>query len=58
MLLTHEAWVRLRGDMATAGFPTVEQLGLYKFEAQQTPIWIYQVRWEVGSLMILLSYSH
>ena len=27
-----------------AGFPTIEQLGLFKLEAWGAPIWIYQAR--------------
>ena len=43
VLLSQEAWVRLRGSMFSAGFPVVEQLGLYKFNAWPVPIWVYQV---------------
>ncbi|PSC75196.1 Helicase sen1 [Micractinium conductrix] len=43
VLLSHEGWVRLRQDMATAGFPVVEQLGLYKVESWPAPVWVYQV---------------
>ena len=42
VLLSHEGWVRLRQDMATAGFPVVEQLGLYKVESWPAPVWVYQ----------------
>jgi class 3 adenylate cyclase len=44
VLLTEEAWARLRGNMSAAGFPVVEQLGLYKLAAWPVPMWIYQVR--------------
>lgn len=43
MLLTEEAWARLRTNMYAAGFPVVEQLGLYKLAAWPVPIWVYQV---------------
>ena len=43
VLLSQEAWVRLRGSMFAAGFPVVEQLGLYKLDAWPVPIWVYQV---------------
>ncbi|EIE20201.1 hypothetical protein COCSUDRAFT_67530 [Coccomyxa subellipsoidea C-169] len=44
VLLSQEAWVRLRGSMFAAGFPVVDQLGLYKLNAWPVPIWVYQVR--------------
>lgn len=43
VLLSQEAWIRLRGNMFAAGFPVVEQLGLYKLNAWPVPICIYQV---------------
>jgi len=43
VLLSQEAWLRLRGNMFTAGFPIVEQLGLYKLASWPVPIWVYQV---------------
>ena len=43
MLLSHEGWLRLRGDMAAASFPVVEQLGQYRAEASPAPLWVYQV---------------
>ena len=33
MLLSHEGWLRLRGDMTAAAFPVVEQLGRYKMDS-------------------------
>ncbi|CAL8470951.1 g10493 [Coccomyxa elongata] len=44
VLLSQEAWVRLRGNMFAAGFPVVEQLGLYKLNAWPVPICIYQIK--------------
>ena len=43
MLLSHDAWLNLRHTMCQAGFPQVEQLGMYKLEAWPAPLWIYQV---------------
>ena len=43
VLMTHDAWERLRHSMPAAGFPVVEQLGLAKIAAWPVPIWIYQV---------------
>ena len=43
MLLSHEGWACLRGDMAPAGFPVVEQLGQYKVQSWPAPLWVYQV---------------
>jgi hypothetical protein len=43
VLLTHDSWLQLRGAMDQAGFPTVEQLGLFKLESWPTPMWLYQV---------------
>jgi class 3 adenylate cyclase len=43
VLLSHEGWARLRGDMAPAGFPVVEQLGQYKVQSWPAPLWVYQV---------------
>ena len=48
MLLSHEGWLRLRGDMAAASFPVVEQLGQYRAEASPAPLWVYQVGGRVG----------
>ena len=33
VLITHEAWVRLRKNMAAAGFPVIHMLGLYQLQA-------------------------
>ena len=43
ILITHEAWGQLRQNMAGAGFPTVEQIGLFRLENSPQPTWIYQV---------------
>ena len=43
VLLSHDAWLNLRHNMCQAGFPQVEQLGMYKLEAWPAPVWIYQV---------------
>ncbi len=43
VLLSHDAWLNLRHSMCDAGFPQVEQLGMYKLEAWPAPLWIYQV---------------
>ena len=43
VLLSHDAWLNLRHNMCDAGFPQVEQLGMYKLEAWLDPFWIYQV---------------
>ena len=43
VLLSHDAWLNLRHNMCDAGFPQVEQLGMYKLEAWPAPFWIYQV---------------
>ena len=43
VLLSHDAWLNLRHNMCEAGFPQVEQLGMYKLEAWPAPLWIYQV---------------
>ncbi|KAK9829405.1 hypothetical protein WJX72_005653 [[Myrmecia] bisecta] len=48
VLMTHEAWLNLRKSMSMAGFPTVEQLGLFKLEAWPAPMWIYQVSHLLG----------
>lgn len=42
--MSHDAWVRLRKDMAGAGFPVAEQLGLYRAQGWLAPLWVYQVR--------------
>ena len=33
MLLTHDAWLQLRNNMALAGFPVIHMLGLYQLQA-------------------------
>ena len=43
VLISHQAWEKLRDNMASASFPVVEQLGLYKLESWPEPVWIYQV---------------
>lgn len=43
VLLSQEAWIRMRDNMFAAGFPVVEHLGLYKLNAWPVPICIYQV---------------
>ncbi|KAL3147560.1 hypothetical protein ABBQ38_014613 [Trebouxia sp. C0009 RCD-2024] len=48
VLLSHDAWLNLRHNMADAGFPQVEQLGMYKLEAWPAPLWIYQVSHQLG----------
>ena len=44
VLLSQEAWERLCLTMPAAGFPTVEQLGLFRLAAWPAPMWLYQVR--------------
>jgi hypothetical protein len=44
VLVSHDAWVRLRQDMAAANFPVVEQLGLYRAPGWLAALWVYQVR--------------
>ena len=44
MLLSQEAWERLCLTMPAAGFPTVEQLGLFRLAAWPAPMWLYQAR--------------
>ncbi len=44
MLLSQEAWERLCSTMPAAGFPTVEQLGLFRLAAWPAPMWLYQAR--------------
>ncbi|DBA77690.1 TPA: hypothetical protein ACH3X2_008392 [Trebouxia sp. C0005] len=48
VLLSHDAWLNLRHSMCDAGFPQVEQLGMYKLEAWPAPLWIYQVSHQLG----------
>ena len=43
VLLTHDAWLKLESNMAAAGFPTVQQIGLFKLRAWPSPVWIYEV---------------
>lgn len=43
VLLTHDAWMKLEGNMAAAGFPTVKQIGLFKLQSWPSPVWIYEV---------------
>lgn len=50
VLLTENAWQKLSTNMAAANFPTVAQIGLYKFDHWQANIWIYEVRWSTQSL--------
>ncbi len=46
------AWVSARNNptdtfcrnIVQAGFPTVEQLGLFKVDSWPAPLWLYQVR--------------
>lgn len=42
VLLTEAAWQQLSKNMPAAGFPTVAQIGLYKFDHWQTNIWVYE----------------
>lgn len=44
VLLSQEAWERLCLTMPAAGFPTVEQLGLFRLAAWPAPMWLYQAR--------------
>jgi len=50
--LTHDAWLELRHSMDQAGFPTIEQLGLYKLESWPTPVWLYQVTHLLGKPLL------
>ena len=53
VLLSHDAWLNLRHSMCDAGFPQVEQLGMFKLEAWPAPLWIYQV-----SILVAFSLVH
>ncbi len=44
VLLSQDAWEHLQGAMPAAGFPTIEQLGLFRLAAWPAPIWLYQAR--------------
>mmetsp|Transcript_19565 Transcript_19565/g.54401 ORF Transcript_19565/g.54401 Transcript_19565/m.54401 type:complete len:1642 (-) Transcript_19565:436-5361(-) len=44
VLMTQEAWDIVRTNMGKAQFPVVQQVGLFKFEAANTPIWVYEVK--------------
>eukprot|EP00873_Tetraselmis_striata_P028955 jgi/Tetstr1/449219/TSEL_036425.t1 len=44
VLMTHETWCILRTNMAKANYPVVEQVGLFKFDAITTPMWVYEVK--------------
>jgi hypothetical protein len=48
VLLTHEAWVELRKNMAGAGFPVVTLVGEYKFSAVAYLDWMYQAVAVIG----------
>ena len=54
VLLSHDAWLNLRHSMCDAGFPQVEQLGMYKLEAWPAPLWIYQVFFTICSARSLV----
>eukprot|EP00951_Prasinocladus_malaysianus_P000535 scaffold3973_cov21-Prasinocladus_malaysianus.AAC.1 len=43
VLMTHDAWNIVRTNMAKASYPVVQQIGLFKFEAVQSPMWVYEV---------------
>jgi hypothetical protein len=47
VLLTHDAWVKLRNDMARAGFPVIHQLGFFKLPVGKE-MWLYNVVEAVG----------
>lgn len=44
VLMSQDAWLRLRGNMAAAGFPVIAQIGQYKLNNWPSPIWVYEVR--------------
>jgi class 3 adenylate cyclase len=48
VLLSHDAWEQVRHDMASAGFPVVEQLGLCRVRSWPLPMWVYQAVQLVG----------
>ena len=58
VLLSHDAWLNLRHSMCDAGFPQVEQLGMYKLEAWPAPLWIYQVGLFNPEMSILIQKRH
>jgi hypothetical protein len=48
VLLTHEAWVELRRNMAGAGFPVVTLVGRYEFSSVSYEDWMYQAVAVIG----------
>ncbi len=48
MLLTQEAWFKLRDNMSAAGFPVVNLLGLFRLPVYSYEGWLYQVVSVVG----------
>ncbi|KAG2499572.1 hypothetical protein HYH03_002517 [Edaphochlamys debaryana] len=49
VLLSQEAWNKLRGNMSRAGFPIVRRLGLYRLQSEEDkPSWLYTLD---GSLL-------
>lgn len=43
VLMSQDAWLQLRPNMAAAHFPVLSQLGQYKLNSWPSPIWIYEV---------------
>lgn len=43
VLITHDVWNMVRCNMAKAHYPVVQQIGLFKFDATSTPMWVYEV---------------
>ena len=43
VLITHAAWNVIRKQMSKADYPVVQQIGLFKFELINNPIWVYEV---------------
>jgi hypothetical protein len=48
VLLTQEAWFKLRENMAAAGFPVVNLLGMFRLPLYSYEGWLYQVVAVVG----------
>lgn len=48
VLVSHDAWVEMRGSMGAAGFPVVRCLGLFQSQSFPTATWLYHVPEVVG----------